>query len=105
MMLTVSESEKAYHELYEAFGVFETIEKELALIHSEQFEYFFLTIYDIVQFAKSRGILYQGRGSAANSIVCYCLEITAVDPRQINVLSESVAISSLDVCKVVGAAV
>ena len=66
----------------------ETIEKELALIHSEQFEYFFLTIYDIVQFAKSRGILYQGRGSAANSIVCYCLEITAVDPRQINVLFE-----------------
>ncbi|MDG6099596.1 DNA polymerase III subunit alpha [Alteromonas sp. ZYF713] len=66
----------------------ETIEKELALIHSEQFEYFFLTIYDIVQFAKNRGILYQGRGSAANSIVCYCLEITAVDPRQINVLFE-----------------
>lgn len=66
----------------------ETIEKELSLIHSEQFEYFFLTIYDIVQFAKQRGILYQGRGSAANSIVCYCLEITAVDPRQINVLFE-----------------
>ncbi len=66
----------------------EIIEKELALIRSEQFEYFFLTIYDIVQFAKEQGILYQGRGSAANSIVCYCLEITAVDPRQINVLFE-----------------
>lgn len=65
-----------------------TIEKELALIHSEQYEYFFLTIYDIVQFAKQHNILYQGRGSAANSIVCYCLEITAVDPRQINVLFE-----------------
>ena len=64
------------------------IEKELALIHSEGYEYFFLTIYDIVQFAKSQGILYQGRGSAANSVVCYCLEITAVDPRQINVLFE-----------------
>lgn len=64
------------------------IEKELSLIHSEGYEYFFLTIYDIVQFAKSRGILYQGRGSAANSVVCYCLEITAVDPRQINVLFE-----------------
>lgn len=65
-----------------------TIEKELALIHSEGYEYFFLTIYDIVQYAQSQQILYQGRGSAANSIVCYCLEITAVDPRQINVLFE-----------------
>lgn len=64
------------------------IEKELSLIHEQEYEYFFLTIYDIVQFAKARKILYQGRGSAANSIVCYCLEITAVDPRQINVLFE-----------------
>ena len=64
------------------------IEKELALIQSERYEYFFLTIYDIVQFARQKGILYQGRGSAANSVVCYCLEITAVDPRQINVLFE-----------------
>ena len=47
-----------------------------------------MTIYDVVQFAKSKHILYQGRGSAANSIVCYCLEITAVDPRQISVLFE-----------------
>lgn len=39
-------------------------------------------------FAKSQGILYQGRGSAANSVVCYCLEITSVDPRQISVLFE-----------------
>jgi len=65
-----------------------TIEKELVLIHDENYEYFFLTIYDIVQFAQSKNILYQGRGSAANSIVCYCLEITAVDPRQISVLFE-----------------
>lgn len=64
------------------------IEKELTLIQAQQYEYFFLTIYDIVQFAKRQGILYQGRGSAANSVVCYCLEITAVDPRQINVLFE-----------------
>lgn len=64
------------------------IEKELTLIHSEHYEYFFLTIFDIVQFAKRQHILYQGRGSAANSIVCYCLEITAVDPRKINVLFE-----------------
>ncbi|MEW9798067.1 error-prone DNA polymerase [Alteromonas sp. CYL-A6] len=66
----------------------EIIRKELRLIQEQQYEYFFLTIHDIVQFAKRRGILYQGRGSAANSVVCYCLEITAVDPRQINVLFE-----------------
>lgn len=64
------------------------IEKELTLIEEQQYEYFFLTIYDIVQFAAANDILYQGRGSAANSVVCYCLEITAVDPRQINVLFE-----------------
>ncbi|MBT0586732.1 error-prone DNA polymerase [Alteromonas oceanisediminis] len=64
------------------------IEKELKLIQEQRYEYFFLTIYDVVQFAKSQAILYQGRGSAANSVVCYCLEITAVDPRQINVLFE-----------------
>ncbi|WP_205662172.1 error-prone DNA polymerase [Alteromonas flava] len=64
------------------------IEKELRLIAEQHYEYFFLTIFDIVQFAKQQGILYQGRGSAANSVVCYCLEITAVDPRQINVLFE-----------------
>ncbi|WP_334014740.1 error-prone DNA polymerase [Alteromonas sp. S167] len=64
------------------------IEKELKLIEEQEYEYFFLTIYDIVQFAKRQHILYQGRGSAANSVVCYCLEITAVDPRQISVLFE-----------------
>jgi len=69
-------------------NILATIEKELRLIQEQAYEYFFLTIYDIVQFAKSQGILYQGRGSAANSIVCYCLEITAVDPRQISVLFE-----------------
>lgn len=64
------------------------IEKELTLIAEQQYAYFFLTIYDIVKFAQQQHILYQGRGSAANSVVCYCLEITAVDPRQINVLFE-----------------
>ncbi len=64
------------------------IDKELVLIEEQDYVYFFLTIYDIVQYAKSQQILYQGRGSAANSIVCYCLEITAVDPRQISVLFE-----------------
>lgn len=64
------------------------LEKELALIAQLGYEYFFLTIYDLVQFAQARGILYQGRGSAANSVVCYCLQITAVNPDQIDVLFE-----------------
>lgn len=64
------------------------IEKELLLVKEQAYEHFFLTIHDIVMFAKSQNILYQGRGSAANSVVCYCLEITAVDPRQISVLFE-----------------
>jgi error-prone DNA polymerase len=69
-------------------NVLALIQKELSLITEMRYEHFFITIYDIVQFAKSKGILYQGRGSAANSVVCYCLEITAVDPSQINVLFE-----------------
>jgi error-prone DNA polymerase len=64
------------------------IDKELRLIGELNYPFFFLTIHDIVMFAKSQGILYQGRGSAANSVVCYCLEITSVDPRQISVLFE-----------------
>lgn len=64
------------------------LEKELTLIAQLGYEYFFLTIHDIVQFAQQRGILYQGRGSAANSVVCYCLQITAVNPDQIDVLFE-----------------
>lgn len=68
--------------------VLELIEKELGLIAEMRYEYFFLTVFDIVQFAKSQGILCQGRGSAANSAVCYCLDITEVDPARINVLFE-----------------
>ncbi|MFA0085922.1 error-prone DNA polymerase [Vibrio sp. 10N.261.51.F12] len=64
------------------------IEKELRLIDELNYPFFFLTIHDVVMFAKRQGILYQGRGSAANSIVCYCLYITSVDPRQISVLFE-----------------
>jgi error-prone DNA polymerase len=64
------------------------ISKELDLIEVMNFPYFFLTIHDLVMFAEQQGILYQGRGSAANSVVCYCLKITAVDPRQISVLFE-----------------
>lgn len=64
------------------------IEKELSLIEELKYPFYFLTIHDVVMFAKRNKILYQGRGSAANSVVCYCLEITAVDPRQISVLFE-----------------
>ena len=59
-----------------------TIEKELALIAQLRYEAFFLTVYDIVKFARSQGILCQGRGSAANSLVCYSLFITEVGPKQ-----------------------
>ncbi len=64
------------------------IEKELAFIAEEKFEHYFLTVHDIVRFAKAQGILCQGRGSAANSVVCYCLEITEADPEKIEVLFE-----------------
>ena len=54
--------------------------RELALIAKLGFAPYFLTVFDMVRFARGRGILCQGRGSAANSAVCYCLGITAVDP-------------------------
>jgi error-prone DNA polymerase len=60
-------------------AVWERIERELALIESKDFAGYFLIVYDIVQFARSRGILCQGRGSAANSAICFLLDITAVD--------------------------
>ncbi len=64
------------------------IDKELQLIASLHYEYYFLTVFDIVRFAKNQGILCQGRGSAANSAVCYCLGITEVNPAKINLLFE-----------------
>ncbi len=64
------------------------IEHELALIEALGYEKYFLTVHDIVRFARSRGILCQGRGSAANSAVCYCLGITEVDPSRTSVLFE-----------------
>jgi len=64
------------------------IDKELDLIADLNYEAYFLTVYDIVQFARNAGILCQGRGSAANSAVCYCLGITAVDPQRGNNLFE-----------------
>ena len=64
------------------------IEKELDLIAQLRYEPYFLTVYDIVRFAREKGILCQGRGSAANSAVCYCLHITEVDPARTSVLFE-----------------
>ena len=61
---------------------------ELALIAELGYAPYFLTVYDIVRFARGRDILCQGRGSAANSAVCYCLGITAIDPAQIDLLFE-----------------
>lgn len=64
------------------------IEKELQLIADLKYEKYFLTVQDIVSFARSRNILCQGRGSAANSIVCYCLHVTEIDPVNMNMLIE-----------------
>jgi error-prone DNA polymerase len=64
------------------------LEHELALIAELRYEAYFLTVWDLVRFARQRGILCQGRGSAANSAVCYCLGVTAVDPERMDVLFE-----------------
>ena len=64
------------------------VEHELKLIAELRYEPYFLTVHDIVRFAKGRGILCQGRGSAANSAVCYCLGITEVDPARMALLFE-----------------
>ena len=66
----------------------EQIEHELELIADLQYEPYFLTVYDLVRFARSQHILCQGRGSAANSAVCYCLGVTEVDPARGNMLFE-----------------
>jgi error-prone DNA polymerase len=64
------------------------IERELGLIAELGYEHFFLTVHDVVEYARANGILCQGRGSAANSAVCYALGITEVDPARMNVLFE-----------------
>ncbi len=64
------------------------LQHELQLIAELHYEAYFLTVWDLVRFARRRGILCQGRGSAANSAVCYCLDITAVDPERMDVLFE-----------------
>jgi error-prone DNA polymerase len=69
-------------------NVRQSLDHELALIGKLQYAPYFLTVYDIVRFARSQNILCQGRGSAANSAVCYCLRITDVDPREGRLLFE-----------------
>ncbi len=64
----------------------ETIEMELEFIGRKDYASYFLTVYDYVREARSRGILCQGRGSAANSVVCYCLGVTSVDPSKFKLL-------------------
>ena len=61
-------------------AVLDLVETEFKLVRQEQYAYYFLTVHDVVRFARSQGILCQGRGSAANSIICYVLGITSVDP-------------------------
>ena len=61
---------------------------ELQLIAELSYEPYFLTVHDIVRFARGRNILCQGRGSAANSAVCFCLGITEVDPARMSMLVE-----------------
>jgi error-prone DNA polymerase len=70
------------------FDVQEQIEHELALIADLEYEPYFLTVYDIVRYARSQHILCQGRGSAANSAVCFCLGVTEVDPARGKMLFE-----------------
>jgi error-prone DNA polymerase len=64
------------------------LEKELRIIRKVGYEHYFLTVYDIVQWARGQGILCQGRGSAANSVVCFLLGVTSVDPTKQDVLFE-----------------
>jgi len=69
-------------------NVGQQIEYELSIIEQLHYECYFLTVQDLVAFARSRKILCQGRGSAANSVVCYCLFITEVSPDQVSLLFE-----------------
>ena len=69
-------------------GIVAQIEKELEIIEALDYPGYFLTMWEIVEFCRANNILCQGRGSAANSVVCYCLGITAVDPAHIGLLFE-----------------
>ncbi len=68
--------------------VLRLVEHELQLVNELNYEQYFLTVHDLVEFARKQGILCQGRGSAANSSICYCLGITEVDPSRMDLLFE-----------------
>ncbi|MCR9292174.1 MAG: error-prone DNA polymerase [bacterium] len=68
--------------------ILQQIRHEIGLIEELHYEAYFLTVWDLVRFARGRGILCQGRGSAANSVVCYCLGVTSVDPNRLDLLFE-----------------
>jgi error-prone DNA polymerase len=72
-------------------SVREQLKKELKFICHSEYESYFLTVHDLVMYARSKGILCQGRGSAANSAVCYCLAVTAVDPTKFQLVFERFA--------------
>ena len=67
-------------------GIKQTIQHELDFIEQKNYAAYFLTVHDLVSFERGEGILCQGRGSAANSVVCYCLGITSVDPSKFRLL-------------------
>src|SRR5690606_21620141 len=67
-------------------SVQDALENELQFINRKNYASYFLTVHDYVRFARNRGILCQGRGSAANSVVCFCLGITSVDPTKTKLL-------------------
>jgi error-prone DNA polymerase len=69
-------------------SIIEGLRHELKLIEELHYEAYFLTVWDMVRFARERNILCQGRGSAANSMVCYCLGVTSVDPGRMDLLFE-----------------
>jgi len=85
--LTFAGARQRYHGVIPS-AVVTQLEKELALIEALDYGGYFLTMHEIVEFCRERGILCQGRGSAANSAVCYCLGITAIDPVQMELLFE-----------------
>lgn len=68
--------------------VLKQLDHELKIVKELNYEDYFLTVWDVVQFARSKNILCQGRGSAANSVICYLLEITSIDPVKMNLLFE-----------------
>jgi len=88
--LTWEGARERYPASYYPDGVPEDVQKrlreELALIEKLKYAHYFLTVHDVVREARKRGILCQGRGSAANSAVCYCLGVTSVNPNKSNLL-------------------